>query len=227
MPLACSYGKVYLGNNHACNIDGIGTIHLSLDNGQELVLKDVRYVLGIKKSLLSVGQMDLHGYTTLFGGEIWKLKKGSMLIVKGSKRGTLYCLRCKALPGKFLAVVEIGSHLELWHKRLGHMGQKGLEVLSSLKKLDAKGSKLDFCNDCQFGKQVRNSYYSSVSRKLNVLDLVHSDVCSMPVKSMGGATYFVSFIDDCSRKIWVYLLEKKSDVFAAFKSFSCICDHSN
>ena len=41
---AGTYGKVYLGNNNACNIDGIGTIHLSLDNGQELVLKDVRYV---------------------------------------------------------------------------------------------------------------------------------------------------------------------------------------
>ena len=42
---AGNYGKVYLDNNNACNIDGIGTIHLSLDNGQELVLKDVRYVL--------------------------------------------------------------------------------------------------------------------------------------------------------------------------------------
>ena len=216
---AGSYGKVYLGNNSACNIDGIGTIHLSLDNGQELVLKDVRYVPGIKKSLLSVGQMDLHGYTTLFGGGLWKLKKGSMVIVKGCKKGTLYCLQCKALPGKFLAIAEFDSRLELWHKRLGHMSQKGLEVLSALKRFDVKGSKLVFCNDCLFGKQVRNSYYSGISRKPNVLDLVHSDVCSMPVKSLGGAAYFISFIDDYSRKIWVYLMKRKGDAFDAFKSF--------
>lgn len=30
---AGNYGKVYLGNNHACTIDGIGTIHLALDSG--------------------------------------------------------------------------------------------------------------------------------------------------------------------------------------------------
>ena len=63
------------------------------------------------------------------------------------------------------------------------MSQKGLDVLTSLKRVDAQGSKLDFCNDCLFGKQVRASYYSGVSRKSFVLELVHSDVCSMSVKS--------------------------------------------
>ena len=61
-----------------------------------------------------------------------------MVIVKGCKKGTLYCLQCKALPGKFLAIAEFDSCLELWHKSLGHMSQKGLEVLSALKRLDVK-----------------------------------------------------------------------------------------
>ena len=129
---AGNLGKVYLGNNHACAIEGIGTMHLTLDTGHDLVLKDVRYVQGIKKSLLSVGQLDMHGYTTQFRGGIWKLKQGYMLGVKGSKRGTLYYLRCKALPRKFLAVADVSSPIELWHKRLGHMGSKGLDVLASL-----------------------------------------------------------------------------------------------
>ena len=90
---AGNFGKLYLGNNHACAIEGIGTMHLALDMGHEVVLKDVRYVPGIKKSLLSIGQLDLHGYTTQFGCGIWELNHGSMLVVKGTKRGTLYCLR--------------------------------------------------------------------------------------------------------------------------------------
>ena len=53
-----NYDKVYLSNN-AFNFNGIGTIHLSLDNCQVLMLKDVRYILGIKKSLLLVRQMEL------------------------------------------------------------------------------------------------------------------------------------------------------------------------
>ena len=53
------------------------------------------------------------------------------------------------------------------------MSQKGLYVLTSLQRVDAKGSKLDFCNDCLFGKQVRASYYCGVSSKSSVLELVH------------------------------------------------------
>ena len=52
-----------------------------------------------------------------------------------------------------------------------------------------------------------------------MLDLVHSDVCSMPTKSMGGAHYFVTFVDDRSQKLWVYLLKTKVEAFAAFKRF--------
>jgi len=37
--------------------------------------------------------------------------------------------------------------------------------------------------------------------------------------SLGGAKYLVSFIDDYSRRLWVYPIKKKSDVFAIFKEF--------
>jgi len=36
---------------------------------------------------------------------------------------------------------------------------------------------------------------------------------------LGGATYFVSFIDDYSTRLWVYPIKKKSDVFSIFKVF--------
>jgi hypothetical protein len=85
------------------------------------------------------------------------------------------------------------------------------------KKTDAKGSKLGVCNDCQFGCEKFLLFW--LSRKSNVLDFVHSNVCSMLIKSLGGGTYFISFIDEYSRKIWVYLLKHKSDAFDAFKSF--------
>ena len=52
---AGSHGHVYLGNNHACSIEGIGTTHLSLGDASELILHYVHYVLDIKKSQLLVG----------------------------------------------------------------------------------------------------------------------------------------------------------------------------
>lgn len=35
----------------------------------------------------------------------------------------------------------------------------------------------------------------------NILDLVHTDVCMMDGEFLGGASYFVTFIDDHSRKV--------------------------
>lgn len=40
-----------------------------------------------------------------------------------------------------------------------------------------------------------------------------------PTNSLSGFRYFVTFVDDCSRATWVYMLKNKSDVFATFKSF--------
>ena len=37
--------------------------------------------------------------------------------------------------------------------------------------------------------------------------------------SLRGAKYFVSFIDDYSKRCWVYPIKKNSDVFPVFKDF--------
>jgi hypothetical protein len=39
------------------------------------------------------------------------------------------------------------------------------------------------------------------------------------VPSNGGAHYFVSFIDDFSRKVWVYFMKHKSEVSTIFKQW--------
>ena len=41
----------------------------------------------------------------------------------------------------------------------------------------------------------------------------------MPTVSMGGASYFVTFIDDFSWKFWAYPLKRKDEVLSVFKHF--------
>ena len=54
-------------------------------------------------------------------------------------------------------------------------------------------------------------------RKAEPLQLVFSDVCGpMPIVFMGGAKYFVTFIDDFSQKLWVYSLKRKDQVLTIF-----------
>ena len=52
---------------------------------------------------------------------------------------------------------------------------------------------------------------SRITPDINPLDLVHSNVCGpMPHQSLGGASYFISLIDDLTRKVWAYPI--RSDV---------------
>ena len=42
--------------------------------------------------------------------------------------------------------------------------------------------------------------------------------------SLGGSRYYISFINDCSRKIWVYFLKNKSNVFDTFKRWKAMVE---
>lgn len=57
------------------------------------------------------------------------------------------------------------------------------------------------------------------------LELVHSNLCG-PINptSNGGKRYIITFIDDFSRKIWVYFLQEKSEAFASFKHFKALAE---
>jgi hypothetical protein len=91
------------------------------------------------------------------------------------------------------------------------MSEKGMIVLVKKNLLKCvKGVHIKKCSDCLAGKQHRVAFKSQAPhKKPEVWDLVHSDVCKMSVRSMGGEKYFVTFIDDFSRKVWVYVLKTK------------------
>ncbi|GBM20410.1 Retrovirus-related Pol polyprotein from transposon TNT 1-94 [Araneus ventricosus] len=53
-----------------------------------------------------------------------------------------------------------------------------------------------------------------------LLERVYMDIWGpAPVKSLGGNLYFLSIIDDFSRKIDVYIIKRKSEVLECFKKY--------
>ena len=55
---------------------------------------------------------------------------------------------------------------------------------------------------------------------------MHLDVCgSMSTTSLSGYVYYVSFIDDYSRKTWIYLLKENNEVFGKFKEFKALVEN--
>ncbi|RDX87979.1 hypothetical protein CR513_30489, partial [Mucuna pruriens] len=66
------------------------------------------------------------------------------------------------------------------------------------------------------------------SRKSELLELVHSDVCGpLKVKSFSGALYLVTFIYDCSKKLWVFTLKSKDQVLEKFKQFWALVERQS
>lgn len=65
------------------------------------------------------------------------------------------------------------------------------------------------CEHCLYGKQTQSPHKRGSTQKSESLILVHSDVCGpMTTLSIGGAYYFVTFIDDFLCKVWAYPLKR-------------------
>ena len=63
---------------------------IRLPNGAVWKLQNVRHVPGLKRNLISVGQLDDEGHVVTFTGGLWKISKGAMVVARGMKSGTLY-----------------------------------------------------------------------------------------------------------------------------------------
>jgi hypothetical protein len=73
------------------------------------------------------------------------------------------------------------------------------------------GLELNFCQHFIYGKQIQVRFPYGATRENGILELVHSDVFDMvTMPSLGVSMYYVSFIDNFSRKTWIYFLRKKS-----------------
>ncbi|GKB32555.1 putative RNA-directed DNA polymerase [Tanacetum coccineum] len=121
-----------------------------------------------------------------------------------------------------------GGDSERWTRvERRHRSSKGMSILSKKNVLSGVHDiNLKKCSHCLAGKQTRLAFKSSSPLRMeNILDLVHSDVCGpIKTKTLGGCSYFVTFIDDHSRKVWVYTLKTKDQVLDVFKQFHALVE---
>ncbi|KAL2251622.1 UNVERIFIED_CONTAM: Retrovirus-related Pol polyprotein from transposon TNT 1-94 [Sesamum indicum] len=194
------FGLVYLADNKPLKIVGKGDVRIKSTNGSCWTLHDVRHIPGLKRNLISVGQLDSDGFHTMFGDTKWKISRGAMTLARGLKSGMLYMAGGSSSNIPFAGTI---SQANLWHNRLGHMSEKGMNVLKSKGRLpELKSVEVGHCEHCVFGKQKRVGFLTTrrTPRK-EKLELVHTDLWGpAPVSSLGGSTYYMTFVDDSTRK---------------------------
>ena len=148
--VAGDFGKVYLANGSALDVVGMGDVWILLPNGSVWLLEKVRHIPDLRRNLISIGQLDDEGHAILFVSGTWKITKGARVLACGKKTDTLYMT---SSPKDTITVVDASTDTSLWHYKLGHMSEKGMEILLSKEKLpELKSIDFDMCECCIFGK---------------------------------------------------------------------------
>ena len=228
-------GNVFLGDERELPIKGKGSIPFDFPHGGSLDIPDILYVEGLRRNLISVSKLRDQKFHINFDdkADVWTISKDEMSFT-GIRSGTLYKLlgsvQKKSELHSLVAKHGLGK-ADLWHQRFGHLGIANLRKLSDnnlVQNLDlGKNSTLEFCEGCVYGKHHRDPFPTDgSSRATQILELVHSDVNGpMKTRTHGGAKYFVTFIDDFTRKTFVYFLTQKSQVFDKFKEFKAFAEN--
>ena len=118
---------------------------------------------------------------------------------------------------------------KLWHERFGRLNYRSLQNLckeNMVTGLPMVSCRDGVCSGCVLEKHHRDSFEKRASWHASApLQLVHSDLCGpLPVASFSGYKYFLTFIDDFSRRTWVYFLKLKSEVFNMFLAFKAFVE---
>ncbi|KAH9735189.1 hypothetical protein KPL71_017659 [Citrus sinensis] len=191
---------VKFGDDSTVSVMGKGRVAIQTKESSHSI-SNVLFVPELKTNLLSVGQLQEKGY------EI-SIKEGV----------------CRIHDEKLGLIAQVKMTANRMFPFFG--GLKTLQQKNMVVGLPQFEQPSQLCEECIVSKQHRDNFPKGKSRRAKkVLELVHSDLCGLiKPTSNGGKRYFISFIDDFSRKTWVYFLQEKSEAFTAFQMFKALVE---
>ncbi|RWR76373.1 putative polyprotein [Cinnamomum micranthum f. kanehirae] len=227
--------KVSVGNGAGLHISHIGSNSISTPSSN-FRLNNMLCVPHISTNLISVHRFaNDNNCFFIFdsSGFCIKDKASGKTLFRGQSKNGLYPFPIRRLPTHsnndgHAAFVGERVTASIWHSRLGHPASAVFQHLASAFQLPVDGSsKLSsICTPCQMGKSKKLPFSISSSISSNPLDLIHCDLWgSSPELSISGYSYYVSFIDDCTKYVWFYPLATKSQTFVTFLKFKAYVEN--
>lgn len=181
-------------------------------------------------NLLSVSELIKNGNSVIFeSSHCYIRNKNNVLVATAVSTNGVYKLQAKGAD--CLLVTQTVASAEMWHRRLAHINSNDLNKMKNgiVNGLSFDGTSditKDKCVICCEGKQTRLSFSHVTERSTETLQIIHSDVCgAMETKSIGGARYFLLFVDDYSRMTFIYFLKNKDEEFSKFKEFRMMVEN--
>ncbi|THH06846.1 hypothetical protein EW145_g3795 [Phellinidium pouzarii] len=212
---------------------GEGELQINLPNGRsetQMMLQATLYSPEVGYTLLSVGALDMAGYSTAFTNgkciihNADRLKVGE---ITKSKRGLYHFTHEAPELEDSMNITEEVVTLQDLHTCLGHISPATAEKLVKHSyitgiKLDTTVPPLTFCNSCVYGKATHKEIRKERlgERATEFGEEIHTDLWGpAPVCSLGSKHYYVTFTDDATRMTVLHVLQKKSDCIKAYRAF--------
>jgi transposase InsO family protein len=225
---------ICVANNAIVYSAGMGDVILTPTNAslRPCRLSCILHVPELLNNLFAALHLTLHHKfrVVIEGSQLQFSQLGALCLTATVKDGTVYMdVRVAAVAEAALAS-RAPLTRSLWHRQLVHIGEAKIE--QALKHALAQGLKVDsddpiphICVPCVHGKQHRDPFPAKAShRSKTPFERIHSDLHEVPCFTSSGYCYWLTFIDDCSRYAWIYLLKRKSKVFDVFKLFKAMVE---
>ncbi|GBO30536.1 Retrovirus-related Pol polyprotein from transposon TNT 1-94, partial [Araneus ventricosus] len=206
-------------------IEGKGIVNLRFGH-RILKFGEVMHSSKLNRNLISGPRLDRKGVVFEGGKGELRVKENGQLLFKAFLKDGLYEVNPNILNRKrvgFSANSVQKLDARLWHSRLAHIGSHTIQ--NTVKNKGVRGLKgyVDSnlnCEVCKLYKHRRTSFKATnFVRSKAPNDLIFMDTWG-PIKVTGrnGERYYLSIIDDFSKKTSVYPLREKSEVFRVFKN---------
>eukprot|EP00253_Pinus_taeda_P001433 PITA_01433 len=193
--------EIVLGDNMKYLVKGVGNVSLKLNQGNTIHLYDVLYVSDLKQNLVSISVMEEKGYKVTFNDGkvcVWENNVKNAFTL-GFRVDSLY-----QVSGSLLGNMsyDTSAQSKFWHQIFSHLHYKALfDVRQMVTWIPEFGvEKEGVCLVCAEGKLKSRPFSSRKSKTFDILQLVHSDISiMMPVNSLRGYSYYLTFTDDYSQ----------------------------
>lgn len=213
-----SQDHIQVANGAGLKIVQSGTSTLSSPS-KSFVLNQILLVPDIQKNLLSVQRFCLDNNVFFEFHASFFLVKDYLgnILHRGPLSNGLYNFSASLARLQPQALSSVRVSANIWHRRLGHAS---LPVINKAILLPVQNKTTSICSECQLAKSHAMPFKNMHVSVLKPLELIYSDVWGpAPVLSTSGARYYISFLDDATKFLWLFPLKLKSDVYHTFICF--------
>jgi len=205
-------------NNTFCDFEGYGDVNITINN-KNINLNKVYYSKDIAKNMLSGIKLVKCGVKIL----IEEINNEVVLKLLDNNYKTIASFNANKNDEINITGVQNKNNINdknnimalntfkdindlIWHRRLGHFYNSDIKNYLKRHKADIK-----FCDDCKIAKMKRKPHNKVPPKATSILETIHSDIIGPISESLTGKRYILTFIDEFSRKSWIFLLKNKKE----------------